>query len=74
MSHQMTDGQHVRTGNKPHAEVSHEQYLKARRWGIKHGYSGASGGWIYDPFGQRVGHGWGQLYSLLHIRIEAGTS
>ena len=44
---------------------------KCRLYAEKHGYYGASGGWIYRAgTGETVCHGWEKFYQRFGIRIE----
>jgi hypothetical protein len=42
----------------------------AKKWGEAHGYKGEVGGWIYDPKGQHIAHGWGQFFFVFGHQIR----
>jgi len=44
------------------SDANEDEKARAKRYGLKHGYSGMLGGWIYDKTGQHVCHGWGHFW------------
>lgn len=52
-----------------------EQKFRAKRWGLKHGYFGMKGGWIYrDDIRFPICHGWARLYKRNRTQIDRWTS
>lgn len=60
--------------HKKHLPATMGMIKLAKKYGIKHGFTEALGGWIYNKNGYPVVHGWSQFWYCvggLNIRLWA---
>jgi len=54
-----------------------ERKANARRWGLRHGYEGRSGGNVYNADGRRICQGWWAFFEkyrfVMLADVQAGT-
>ena len=54
-----------------------ERKSNARRWGLRHGYEGRSGGNVYNADGRRICQGWWTFFEkyrfVMLADVQAGT-